>query len=267
MPADRLVTWRKVKLPTFSGRQDEFSEFRNHFRELCRGERYTPVLEMAQLRFKLPNEALAAIAGLQCPEKAWKRLEEQYGNRELSILSALKNLREFKSSKSASHEVMIELASAVQKCVTMLENVKALDDLLTDRESVACIVHALPATIKDKWYDKEVPEETHKKAEVLLKWIETQRQSAVRVRLDTMAAHLRAPQQVSHGRSSQPADSTDKGLLSSALHAQGEDRTTRPGANGGATSRSKESRGDAAGSGGEWTPRVKVKTAQDAKLQ
>ena len=84
----------KVKLPTFSGRQDEFSEFRSQFRELCRGERYTPVLEMAQLRLKLPKDALATIAGLQCPELAWKRLEEQYGNRELSILSALKNLRE-----------------------------------------------------------------------------------------------------------------------------------------------------------------------------
>ena len=49
----------KVKLPTFSGRQADFTEFRSQFRELCRGERYTPVLEMAQLRTKLPKEALA----------------------------------------------------------------------------------------------------------------------------------------------------------------------------------------------------------------
>ena len=28
----------KVKLPTFSGRQEDFSEFRKQFRELCRGE-------------------------------------------------------------------------------------------------------------------------------------------------------------------------------------------------------------------------------------
>ena len=85
----------KVKLPTFTGRQEDFAEFRNQFRELCAGERYTPVLEMAQLKMKLPKEALTTIAGLQCPEEAWKRLEEMYGNRELSILSAIKNLREF----------------------------------------------------------------------------------------------------------------------------------------------------------------------------
>ena len=106
----------KVKLPMFSGRQGDFTEFRSQFRELCQGERYTPVLEMAQLRTKLPKEALATLVGLQCPEEAWKRLEELYGNRELAILSALKRLREFKTSKTAAHEQVIELAGAVQRC-------------------------------------------------------------------------------------------------------------------------------------------------------
>ena len=123
----------KVRLPTFSGRQTDFSEFRSQFRELCQGERYTPVLEMAQLRLKLPKDALAAIIGLQCPEEAWKRLEELYGNRELSILSALKRIREFKTAKQAPHEQVIELAGAVQRCQTELKNVKALDELLNDR--------------------------------------------------------------------------------------------------------------------------------------
>ena len=108
----------KVKLPTFSGRQEDFAEFKNQFRELCKGEQYTPVLEMAQLKQKLPKEALAAIGGLQCPEVSWKRLEEVYGNREISIMSAIKNLRDFRSSKSAPHEQIIELAMAVQKCTT-----------------------------------------------------------------------------------------------------------------------------------------------------
>ena len=181
----------KVKLPMFSGRQADFTEFRSQFRELCRGERYTPVLEMAQLRTKLPKEALATLIGLQCLEEAWKRLEELYGNRELAILSALKRLREFKATKSAPHEQVIELAGAVQRCQTELGNVKALDELLNDRESVACIIHALPPTVRDKWYDREVPEGTQARAEYLLKWVEVQRQNAVRIRLDVMAAQLR----------------------------------------------------------------------------
>ena len=92
----------KVKLPMFSGRQEEFSEFKTQFRELCQGEGYTPILELAQMKLKLPREALAAIAGLRCPSEAWLRLEELYGNRELAIMSALKTLRDFKTSKSSS---------------------------------------------------------------------------------------------------------------------------------------------------------------------
>ena len=178
----------KVKLPTFSGKQEDFAEFRAQFRELCRGERYTPVLEMAQLKIKLPKEALTSIAGLKCPEMAWARMEEVYGNREISIMSALKNLREFRTSKSASHEQVIELASAVQKCITELTNVAAQQDFLGDREAIACVVQALPPSVRDKWYDRSVPDDTRERGEYLLKWLEVQRQNAVRVRLDTMAA-------------------------------------------------------------------------------
>ena len=214
----------KVKLPTFSGRHADFTDLRSQFRELCHGERYTPVLEMAQLRTKLPKEALALLIGLQCPEEAWKRLEELYGNRELAILSALKRLREFKATKQGAHEQVIKLAGAVQRCQTELGNVKALDELLNDRESVACIIYALPPTVKDKWYDREAPEDSRARAEYLLKWIEVQRQNAVRVRLDVMAAQLRvvASPHGQPGRSQPQPETTDKGLLSSSLHVQGE---------------------------------------------
>ena len=60
----------KVKLPTFSGRQEDFSEFKSQFRELCAGERYTPILEMAQLKIKLPREALNAISGIAVPGRS-----------------------------------------------------------------------------------------------------------------------------------------------------------------------------------------------------
>ena len=133
----------KVRLPQFSGKLEDFSEFKVQFRELCRGEGYTPVVELAQMKLKLPREAITAIAGLQCPSEAWKRLEEVYGNRELSILSSLKRLREFKSSKTPPHEQVIELASALQRCRTELSNLDAVQELMGDREALACLVQAL----------------------------------------------------------------------------------------------------------------------------
>ena len=111
----------KVKLPVFSGWQEDFSEFKAQFRELCKGEGYTPILELAQMKLKLPREALASIAGIRCPELAWTHLEEVYGNRELLILAALKSLREFKPVKTAPHEHVLELVMAVQKCDRTLQ--------------------------------------------------------------------------------------------------------------------------------------------------
>ena len=249
----------KVKLPTFSGRQEDFAEFRCQFRELCAGEGYTAILELAQLKMKLPRDALSTIAGLRCPELAWKRLEEMYGNRELSILSALKNIREFKPSKSAAHEQVIELAMAVQKCHTELKNIDAVNELLGDRESLACIVQALPVNIRDKWYDRKAPDDTLKRGEFLLAWIEEQRQTAIRVRLDAMAAKLRVPPNVS-GRSANQSESTDKGLISSALHAQGSDKVNDANATVDPPPRTKPKSGEEGASA-----RIDVKTVNDAQ--
>ena len=129
---------------------------------------------------------------------------------------------------------------------------KALDELLGDRESVACIVHALPPTVRDKWYDREIPEGTQARAEYLLKWLEVQRQNAVRVRLDVMAAQLRTGPVQSHQSTrpqSQP-ETTDKGLISSSLHAQG--------------GKSKEETSATPATGGERAARIDVKTTADA---
>ena len=249
----------KVKLPTFTGKQEDFAEFKSQFRELCRGERYTPILEMAQLRQKLPKEALAAISGLQCPELAWVRMEEVYGNREMSILSALKTLRDFRATKSAAHEQVIELAMAVQKCVTELSNVDAVVELVSDRESIACLLLALPPTFRDKWYDQKVPEEARKRGEYLLKWLEEQRQNAIRIRLDTMAARLRTPAPAAPAKPHQSAgESTDKGLAAGAHLALGD--AGSQGAKPNPPARDQQRIDDSTTPG-----RVEVKTSQDAR--
>ena len=73
----------KVKLPSFSGNIEDYAEFKSCFRLLCNGERYSAVLELAQMRTKLPKDAIQAIYGLTSPEEAWSRLDEMYGNREM----------------------------------------------------------------------------------------------------------------------------------------------------------------------------------------
>ena len=70
----------KVKLPEFHGNIEDYPEFKSQFQQLCQGEGYSPVIELAQLRSKLPKDAITAIIGQTVPEKAWERLDELYGN-------------------------------------------------------------------------------------------------------------------------------------------------------------------------------------------
>ena len=130
------------------------------------------------------------------------------------------------------------------------ERIEAVHEMTGDRECIACIIHALPQTIRDKWYDREVPSETREKGEYLLTWLEHQRQNAIRVRMDTMAVKLRGGGSAVVTKPNPPAgggQSTDKGLTSSALHAQG---AAKP-----------KSEGELNPPG----PRVEVKTTQDAQ--
>ena len=53
----------RVKLPQFSGSIEDYGEFKCQFQELCRGEQYTGVIELAQLRQKLPKDAVALLGG------------------------------------------------------------------------------------------------------------------------------------------------------------------------------------------------------------
>ena len=65
----------KVKLPEFNGDIEDYSEFKSQFQQLCAGERYSPVIKLAQLRTKLPKDGVKAIIGQTVPERAWERLD------------------------------------------------------------------------------------------------------------------------------------------------------------------------------------------------
>ena len=131
-----------------------------------------------------------------------------------------------------------------------------MNELLSDREALACIIEALPQASQDKWYDKDIPDDTYKKGEVLLEWLEKQRKNSVRIRLDAMAAKIRTPT-VARTKPSASVDSTEKGLISSSLHAQGSGRTSDKNHDG-APSDSKQDEKTK-------TPRIEVKTLADAQ--
>ena len=221
----------KARLPNFSGRSEDYADFKSLFQQLCGGERYPSVIELTQLRQKIPKDAVQTIAGLTSPSEAWKRLDEIYGNRESAILSAIRKLRAFKPSKSADCDQVIEVARSVQRCQMVLEAVLAMDEFHSDRETVACVIDSLPATAQERWFHRgPAPTKTHvERSKALLVWLEEERRAAVSVHLHNLAKSHSAPQTMAPKVSNLLDSSlstqvtTDQGLLSGAMHAAQED--------------------------------------------
>ena len=185
----------RVKLPFFTGKIEEYAEFKLQFKELCGGERYPGIIELTQLRQKLPKEAVAALAGLTNPADAWERLDELYGNREAGILSAVRQLRALKSGKAAPCDQIIDLARAVQRCRTLLHSMDATQEFQNDRETTASIVDKLPAAAQERWFQRRPsPDETQVQRSIFLAgWIEDERKAAVAVHLNNLAKQHSAP--------------------------------------------------------------------------
>ena len=165
------------------------------FRELCGGEKYPAVIELTQLRQKIPKEAVCAIAGLTEPSQAWDRLDELFGNREAVILSTIRKLRGFRSSKSSPCEQVIEVVRAVQKCSTILTSMDALHELHTDRETTASVIDMLPASSQERWFHRRPDscETPTQRCKSMIEWLEEERKAAVAVHLHNIAKTSQIP--------------------------------------------------------------------------
>ena len=185
----------RVKLPQFSGSVEDYGEFKCQFQELCRGENYTRVIELAQLRQKLPKDAVALLVGLVSPDEAWARLDETYGNIDLQVFAALKRLRAFKPSKAAVQGQVVELAIAVQRCLTVLRALSREQDFLSDRETLAEVIDALPTDSQQRWYHRRGArnETQQEKGTNFLLWLEEERADAVAIHLDSLARRPKVP--------------------------------------------------------------------------
>ena len=253
----------RVKLPTFTGHQEDYGEFKIQFLEMCRGEAYSAVIELAQLRQKLPKEALGLLVGLTDPSAAWKRLDERYGNREMSVIVALKRLKAFRPGKTASYDQIMEIAVAVQRCHTVLLALGKEKELIRDRETLSEVIGLMPSEAQQRWYHRKPPsdEDQDEKGEAFLAFLEDERSAAVSMHLDAIARKpVHAPTASSQHKPQQSSGGTDKGLYQPAhgtLQTQAVVSDSQVHAGG--------SEDTAKGSGASVGDRIAVKTLQDAQ--
>ena len=147
------------------------------------------------MRTKLPKEGVKAIIGQTVPHRAWERLDEIYGNKEMSVITAMRRLRNFKGTKSAAHEQVIKLEEEVQRCRTILEGLGEVEALYSDQETIATVVQSLPRDSRERWYHRPDSEDgdPYWRAQQLVKWLETERKAAVKIHLDELSSKMKTP--------------------------------------------------------------------------
>ena len=176
----------RVQLPVFSGQMAEYPEFRGTFRELAAG--YSDILELAQLRNKLHREGKAVIDGILDIKVAWQLLDERFGNEEVALISTLRTMQEFRTTKSTGPGMIEELATAVQRCTATLARLGRSEEFLHDRATTAAVIDQLPPAAKERWFQQDGLAQMRQsaKAALLLTWLARECSAAVTANLEAL---------------------------------------------------------------------------------
>ena len=184
----------RVKLPFFTGRPEDWADFRREFQEMVRAANYSPVLEMKVLRDHLKEESRAYITGVTVPAEAWELLNKKYGDRTLAMLTTRHRLVSLKLPRGAPHDQLEALVQGVRHAKTCLRAVQAEDTLFSDLTIIGTLLMKLPQMHQQRWYyyrsalpPSSSPVEDGKLFE---QWLEVEGEAATLARLTTLGMEL-----------------------------------------------------------------------------
>ena len=95
----------RTAFPASNGNQENWMDFRRVFKKLLMISKLRPVLKLAQLRSKLLEDAKKSITGIEEPAEASKLLDERYGDRHITILSAMNILQSVSLHRGPAHDM------------------------------------------------------------------------------------------------------------------------------------------------------------------
>ena len=141
----------KLKLPTFSGKLEEWPEFRAIFVDMM--ENVPESAKLQYLRANIPAKDVSQIAGLTTLAEAWERLERTYGNVQLNIITVKGNLEKFHPSSNQDHKKVMEVFEAVERSVTQLTRLGSADHIKGDLSLIHKLVSKLPKITQGQYAD------------------------------------------------------------------------------------------------------------------
>ena len=141
----------KLKLPTFSGKLEEWPEFRAIFVDMMENVRGSAKLQY--LRANIPAKDVSQIAGLTTLAEAWERLERTYGNVQLNIITVKGNLERYVPSSGQDHKKVIDVFEAVERSITQLTRLGSADHIKGDLSLIHKLVSKLPKIVQGQYAD------------------------------------------------------------------------------------------------------------------
>ena len=147
----------RLKPPTFSGKVEDWPEFRSVWKDLLSS--YPDSIQVQHVKANLPAADARLIAGVNNMAEVWKRLEKVYGDTKLNILTVKQNLEGFLPKATDNCKRVLEVFEAVEMAVTQLTNLNALRYIKEDFGLMAKIVAKLPID-DQKRYDEYVTSDT-----------------------------------------------------------------------------------------------------------
>ena len=75
----------RIPFPESKGKLKNWADFMRVFQEMMKESGHGQVMKMAWLTSGIPKEDLEIVEEIAEPEEAWKKLEERYGDRKLTM--------------------------------------------------------------------------------------------------------------------------------------------------------------------------------------
>ena len=154
----QLTYLKKADPPKWLGDPLEFADFKRKWVNQVSSANLLPEAELDRLRENVPKQAAKALFGENVVAKAWKTLENLYGDKDL-IASKLKSqLKNIRVKGKQDFDIILDLVTDVKNIVLRLQSVDAENILHVDSEFLGSIFRVLPASSQVKWldYDKSL---------------------------------------------------------------------------------------------------------------
>ena len=190
----RYTHLERVKLPEFDGKFESWPRFRQEWSDLQTGQGTTDAIQLRQLREKLPRNAQDLICGIG-PDNggitaAFSRLEREYGDRDLNILTVQRRLDSFQPKAKESHARVEELCLEVERAGNLLEGMGAMRELERERGLIGRLVNKLPMMYQNLWDNHFTSPDLDKTGvsdwQLFQRWLMRQREIALNAKKRSM---------------------------------------------------------------------------------